>query len=77
MLAIKRQKIEMPKEDNKCIILYMQDDRNAAITLAARKRSEGMMVQLIRKSSKHSVAEYEEYAKRFDVKDFIYLSDNA
>lgn len=77
MLAIKRQKIEMPKEDNKCIIIYMQDDRNAAITLAAKKRSEGMMVQLIRKSSKHSVAEYEEYAKRFDVKDFIYLSDNA
>lgn len=70
MLAMKRQKLEVVDENNSCLILYSPNERMEAIEIAAKKRSEGICVQLMRKSSKRDVSEYKEYAKRFNIKEF-------
>lgn len=75
MLALSRQKINIFGEDVPKIILYQGDSRKIAIDLANHYRKEQHKVELVRKSSRRELEEYEMYASRKGAKEMIYIKD--
>lgn len=75
MLALTRQKIEVPVQMNNTIILYKDTYRKIAIDLANHFRADGIHVELIRKSSKRDIEEYMEYGKRDCAGGILYMED--
>jgi ATP phosphoribosyltransferase regulatory subunit len=75
MLALSRQNIEVPIDQNNTLILYKSTYRKIAIDLASQFRNDGINIELIRKSSKRDLSEYMEYAKRDNVGGILYLED--
>lgn len=75
MLALSRQKISVPINKNNTLILYKSTYRKLAIDLANQFRNEGINIELIRKSSKRTLDEYTEYAKRDHIGGILYLED--
>lgn len=73
MLAIKRQKIETEKARTESIILYVPDERGTAIDLAAKLRSKGINIQMMRKSSHRSINDYTTYASNNRANGIIYI----
>jgi len=77
MVALSRQKIEIPINMTNTMILYDRSARLAAIRLAGHFRNHQIPVQLIRKPSARVLAEYQAYATRFHVRNILYLAGNA
>lgn len=73
MLALSRQKIDTLEEDIPLLILYKGDCRKSAIDLANHYRKQQNKVELVRKSSRRELAEYERYAARKGAKEIIYI----
>lgn len=63
MLALSRQKIQVETEEVSTMILYQSEYRKLAIDLANQFRKKDIKVELVRKSSKHSIEEYQTHAK--------------
>ncbi len=61
MNALHRQKIEMKKSPAGTAVIYDIEDQGQAVKLAASLRSEGHNTDLIRRSKKHTLNEYEDY----------------
>ena len=61
MNALHRQKIEMKKSPAGTAVIYDIEDQEQAVKLAASLRSEGHNTDLIRRSKKHTLNEYEDY----------------
>lgn len=74
MLALSRQKLEVPTELVNTILLYDHDARLAGIRLAGHFRENKMAVQLIRRRSSETVEEYLAYAKRHHIRNLLYLA---
>lgn len=77
MVALSRQKIEIPISMTNTMILYDRTARLAAIRLAGHFRNQQIPVQLIRKPSARDLAEYQAYAKRLHVRNILYLAGDA
>ena len=75
MLALSRQKLIDTDALDGSILLYSQECREETISLASKLRSEGKKLQLMRKSSKRSIDDYKEYAKRMKIEKMLYLDD--
>lgn len=73
MLALTRQKLLTEDTLGGVILLYPQELRKKAVTLAEEGRKKGKAVQLLRKSSRKELAEYQAYAKREEADQLIYL----
>jgi ATP phosphoribosyltransferase regulatory subunit len=74
LIAINRQKIEIPSERKKTLLIYTEENRKNAVNLAMELRRDGMETTLIRKKSDREISEYENFAKRNDIDNVMYIS---
>lgn len=75
MLALSRQKIQVETENVSIMILYQSEFRTLAIDLVNQFRKDDIKVELVRKSSKHSLEEYKEHAKSQEITKVILLDN--
>ena len=73
MMAISRQKVEVPIDNSDSIILYNIEQQETAIHLANNLRKSGRKVELIRKSKKKENADYVAYGKKNHFSAMFYL----
>lgn len=73
MAALSRQKIDIPVAHQNVLIVYEDAQKTNAIQLAMQKRKDGRNVELIRKDTGKTNADYEAYALRNHLADVIYL----
>ena len=73
MAALSRQKIDIPVAHQNVLIVYEDAQKTNAIQLAMQKRKDGRNVELIRKDTGKTDADYEAYALRNHLADVIYL----
>ena len=77
MMAITRQKVEVTIDNSDNIILYDIPQQEAAIHLAQKLRKTGRKVELIRKSKKKDVSDYEAYGKKNHFSGMFYLTSDV
>lgn len=77
MMAITRQKVEVTIDNSDSIILYDIPQQEAAIHLAQKLRKTGRKVELIRKSKKKDVSDYEAYGKKNHFSGMFYLTSDV
>lgn len=75
MTSLSRQKIDTGKQETLTMILYTGENRKTALTLAGQFRNQGMCIELVRKSSKREIGDYQAYAGRFGAGGILYLKD--
>lgn len=77
MLALSRQKIDIPVNMANTIILYDHDARLAGIHLASYFRARQIAVHLIRRRSFETVDTYLDYANRNQIRNLLYLEGHG
>lgn len=77
MLALSRQKVEIPVKKNNTLLVYEASERKTAIELGNHFRKGNMRVELVRKSSKRSISEYVEYGKRNKNGGILYIAEEG
>lgn len=77
MMAISRQKIDIPVDNSDSIILYDIEKQKTAIRLANHLRKSGRKVELIRKSKKKEVRDYAAYGKKNHFSGMFYLTSDT
>ncbi|MBE5987458.1 MAG: ATP phosphoribosyltransferase regulatory subunit [Paenibacillaceae bacterium] len=77
LLALSRQKIETEVSMTNTMILYEQESRENAISLAGHFRNLKVPVQLQCKKPERSIEAYKEYAMRRDLKNLLYLDQEG
>ena len=75
MLAISRNKVDIKTDSSNILILYDIEQQQQAIKLAATLRLKDKKIELIRRSAKHNLDEYIEYAKKMHLLG-IYFFEN-
>ena len=75
MQALSRQKITIPIENKKMIILYDEPQFFKALKLAQELRNDANLVELICKDHGIELSAYKEFCKREMVSDFIYMKE--
>ncbi len=73
MLALARQKEEIPVTAAQTLLLYEPEMRNKAIRMAAQLRSRGESVCLMRKQPERELAEYKAFADKNGIGQVTYL----
>lgn len=73
MMALSRQGIDTREDFIHTIVLYPQENREVAICLANFYRRQGTLIELVRKSSRRDLKEYEEFAKRAGISGIIFV----
>ncbi|MDE6852130.1 MAG: ATP phosphoribosyltransferase regulatory subunit, partial [Lachnospiraceae bacterium] len=74
MIALERQKRLQEAPSAGVLLLYPKEAREQALKQAAELRAAGEVVQMLRKSSKVPLEEYEEYAKRNGNERVLYIT---
>lgn len=74
MQALKRQKIEMPAEDNNLLIVYDGFGFEEALKEAKTHRDKDVNVQLMKYDTSKSRNDYDVYAKNHGISQVIYLT---
>lgn len=77
MLALSRQKIEIETDMVNTAVLYEASAQTAAVRLVKHFRKHNMKVQLIRKSSRIPMEEYQNFGVRNHLSNILYLSDDG
>lgn len=77
MMAISRQKIDVPVDNSDSIILYNIEQQKSAIRLASHLRKSGRKIELIRKSKKKEVSDYADYGKKNHFSGMFYLTSDT
>ena len=75
MQALLRQKITIPIENKKVIILYDEPQFFKALKLAQELRNNANLVELICKDPDMELSAYQEFSKREMASDFIYMKE--
>ncbi|MBE5945076.1 MAG: ATP phosphoribosyltransferase regulatory subunit [Lachnospiraceae bacterium] len=74
MNALMRNKIQVDVDYSNVMIIYDMDSQENAITHGVKLRSEGKNVELIRQSTKHTIEEYINYAKKMHISSIISIN---
>ncbi len=77
LVAMRRQNITLEFEYENSMVLYEKNQKKAAIELAAARRKEGDSIVLVRKSSRKSIDDYQEYAKRNKISSVYYINADS
>ena len=77
MIALERQKRLQDAPSAGVLLLYPKEARDQALKQAAELRAAGEVVQMLRKSSKVPLEEYEEYAKRNGNERVLYITEKS
>ena len=75
--ALNRQKLQIDTSKEATMVLYMEEMQEDAIAIAKWYRSQDKAVQLTRKSSRSTVAEYEEHCRKHGIQKLIYIEQAA
>ena len=76
MNALSRNKIEVTVDYSNILILYEREHQREAIELAMYYRKNDKKVELIRKSAKHDISDYIEYAKQMHFINMYVVKEN-
>lgn len=76
MLALSRQKIEIPLEHDTHLIVYTAAQQKHAIKKAEEMRAKGVKVELIRYDTSKTKADYEAYRKRNQIASLIFMEED-
>ena len=77
MLALSRQKVDIPINNNSTMVLYEEEARSIAINLGKQFRKKGMRVELVRKIASKTVEEYMAYGKRHQNNSILYVKEDG
>lgn len=77
MMAISRQKIDVPVDNSDSMILYEISQQQPAILLANHLRRSDRKVELIRKSRRQKVEDYAAYGKKNHFSGMFYLTSDT
>ena len=77
MMAISRQKIDVPVDNSDSIILYEIAQQQPAIQLANHLRRSDRKVELIRKSKRQNIEDYAAYGKKNHFYGMFYLTSDT
>ena len=77
MQALSRQKIEVPVDMVRTMILYRRSARAGAICLAGHFRKLSMAVQMVRMADHASHDEYLEFAARSEIRNVLIMSEDG
>ncbi len=75
MIALERQQLLQDAPIGGTLLLYPKEARAEALAKAAALRADGEVVQMLRKSSRISLEEYEKYAKRNGNERVLYITE--
>lgn len=73
IMALSRQKIKIETELVNTMLLYDRESQRFAIPLASHFRGTGLSIQLLRKSSRKSIEEYQSFARREHIDGILYI----
>lgn len=73
MKALIRQKIQIPDESEKMILLFDQEQRGYAVSLAKDFRGKGKQVELLERETKNNLSVYHIYGRRKQAGSLVYL----
>lgn len=73
MMALSRQGIDIEQKRIHTMILYPQENREAAIHLANFYRMQNTLIELVRKSSHCDLAEYKVFAKKTNMSLILFI----
>ncbi len=76
MMAISRQNIDIDTDIKNTLILYNIENQKNAVILAAKLRKNGSVTELVRKSRKHDLNNYIDYAKREHISGIYYFEND-
>ena len=76
MMAVSRQHIKVDTDTNRALVVYEIENQEPAVRLAEALRARNVEASLIRKSKKHSLPEYEEYARKYEFDRIYIVKDN-
>ncbi|MCR5148185.1 MAG: ATP phosphoribosyltransferase regulatory subunit [Eubacterium sp.] len=76
MMAVTRQHINIDVDTNRALVIYEIENQQPAVLLAEKLRERNVEASLIRKSSRHSLSEYEEYARKYEFDKIYIVKDN-
>lgn len=76
MIALSRQKVEIPIEESNTLILYEENYRSVAIGLATHFRNDGMNIELLLKNSIYSLDNYIDYGKAHGIGGILYMKED-
>ncbi|BBF42260.1 ATP phosphoribosyltransferase regulatory subunit [Lachnospiraceae bacterium KM106-2] len=76
MIALSRQKIDIPVKENNLLILYNESTQETAIALGKFYRNHDKCVELLRIDTTWNQEEYQAYAQRNHNKQMILLENN-
>lgn len=71
MAALSRQKIAIPVEEERQLVLYAEKQREKAVAFAREQRAQGASIELLQKESRWNAADYEAYAKKHHIAKII------
>jgi len=77
MSALSRQHVNVQEDSIYTVILYPQEYREDAVRVANFYRSQGTYIELVRKSSRHSVEEYRSFARKINVSAMILVEGDG
>lgn len=75
MMALSRQKIEIPLVNDTELIVYSANNQKSAIGMAKLLRGEGRRVELIRRDETKTKADYEAYQKRNKIAALTWMEE--
>lgn len=73
LMALSRQKIEIPVENDTTLIVFDRPVQAAAIQIATAFRREGKIVELQKKDKDCPIEKFEQYAEKEQMKKMIYV----
>ncbi len=76
LMALSRQKIEIPVENNTTLVVFDRPAQAAAIQIATAFRKAGQIVELQKKDRNCKIEVFERYAQREQMKKMIYVRED-
>ncbi len=73
LLAMGRQKLEIPVEEKSIYLLYENGSQKEAIDMAGQYRKDRMSVTLVRRNNDFSMESYRKYARRTGFREMYYI----
>jgi ATP phosphoribosyltransferase regulatory subunit len=73
--ALSRQKITLPNEEKRALIIYPEAQIKAAVAKAQKLRADGTFVSMIQEKSGRTREDYVNYAMKNHFSNFIFLED--
>ncbi len=77
MNAISRNNVEVEVDYSNKMLIYEIAAQKEAIQHAVHLRNKGVNVELVRKSQRHDLDEYEAYAKKMHIKTLTYIDSDG